>query len=34
MHVSSEGICTVRGSFFFAAYSSEVIGYVAVEAVF
>ena len=34
MHVSNEGICIVRGLFFLAAYSSEVIGYVAAETVF
>ena len=32
--VSNEGLCTVRVLFFFAAYSSEVIGYIAVETVF
>ena len=34
MHVSNEGICTVRGLSFFVAYLNEVIGYVTVEAVF
>ena len=34
VHVSNEGLCTVRVLFFFAAYSSKVIGYIAVETVF
>lgn len=34
VHVSNEGLCIVRVLSFFAAYSSEVIGYIAVETVF